>query len=347
MSSVDELLKSIITAVESSSQSVDSIVEKVRDEVTPEIVNALMQTSSVKKPEGMSLLSLKNGSLLAYLNSIVLILLTRLELLDGDDDEEGVRSKAIKSSIVQRVTLEKGVKPLEKKLSYQVDKMVRAFTRMENEEQEIKQKKNGSGSDSDSGSGSLSDDDNDDDDDEDDDALAYRPDASALSKLIPTSKDRRSVKSKNGESQDSAEKYKPPKISAMAPPTQKVYDEDSGPKARSGKKLQSMEEYLRESSDLPQVEHSVGSQIVDHGRGGVKTQHERQKEKEIQEYEEANFTRLPQSKTKKNYKQKRADMMNNFAGENWSMFNNSRDLSEGTSRKRKAGSAWDRAKKRR
>lgn len=346
MSNVDELLKTIIAAVETTTGTVDSVAEKLSNEVFPEIVTNMLESSSAKKPEGMSLLSLKNGSLLAYLNSIVLVLLERLDNLDGNQNGD-VRDTATKNSVIQRVTLEKGVKPLEKKLSYQVEKMVRAYTRMENEEQEADKKlKDKSTQDSDSGSGSGSDSESLSDDEED--ALAYKPDTRALSKLA-TSSDRKSKFSKSkSDGKESAEKYKPPKISAIAPPTtQKTYDEDSGPKAKSGRKLQSMEEYLRENSDLPQVEHSVGSQIVDHGRGGVKTQHERQKEKEIQEYEEANFTRLPQSKTKKNYKQKRADMMNNFAGENWSMFNNSRDLSEGTSRKRKAGSAWDRAKRKR
>lgn len=107
-----------------------------------------------------------------------------------------------------------------------------------------------------------------------------------------------------------------------------------------------MEEYLAESSDLPQAESSIGATIVDHGRGGVKTSRDKQKEKEIQRYEESNFTRLPSTATKKTFKQKMAERANTFAGEDWSMFNNKRDLKDGTSRKRKAGTAWDRVKRR-
>lgn len=97
---------------------------------------------------------------------------------------------------------------------------------------------------------------------------------------------------------------------------------------------------------MPMVEASVGSTIVEHGRGGVKTQHDRKKEREIQTYEEDNFVRLPTSQTKKSFKEKQRDIRNQFAGEDWSMFNNNKDVTrQGTSRKRKATTVWDKVKK--
>ncbi|KAM9917118.1 hypothetical protein OXX59_009553, partial [Metschnikowia pulcherrima] len=72
---------------------------------------------------------------------------------------------------------------------------------------------------------------------------------------------------------------------------------------------------------------------------------DKQKEMELQRYEESNFTRLPSTATKKSFRQKMAERANTFAGEDWSMFNNKRDLKEGTSRKRSSGTAWDRVKR--
>ena len=69
---------------------------------------------------------------------------------------------------------------------------------------------------------------------------------------------------------------------------------------------------------------------------------------EIQTYEEDNFVRLPTSQTKKSFKEKQRDIRNQFAGEDWSMFNNNKDVTrQGTSRKRKATTVWDKVKKRR
>ncbi|KAK7678380.1 hypothetical protein QCA50_018595 [Cerrena zonata] len=151
-----------------------------------------------------------------------------------------------------------------------------------------------------SGSESGSESDSESESEEEDDALSYRPDAAALAKLTKTSS--KAKPSKSSEPSENAEAYKPPKISAVAPPSA-TFSEKGADKS-SNRKLQSMEEYLAENSELPQAEVSIGSSIVNNGRGGVKTDKDRQREEEIQTYEESNFTRLPNTQLKKSFKQK-------------------------------------------
>lgn len=342
MSSVDDLLGGIILALEQTKASVSAAETKFiaeSGEYLPTLIKDLLSKTQ-SDLEGMSLLSLKNSSLLSYINNLVVVILAHLERINEDADTdkiEELKSKAVEGVVKQRVCLEKGVKPLEKKLTYQLDKMVRSYHRMEEDNAKMEAKINTQAEEAQDNE-SASDSESEDSSDEDEDALSYKPDASALAKMATKN-------SRKGKSESSTEdKYRPPKISAAAPPRATFDDRAVGKKPT--RKLQSMEEYLAESSDLPQAESSIGATIVDHGRGGVKTSRDKQKEKEIQRYEESNFTRLPSTATKKTFKQKMAERANTFAGEDWSMFNNKRDLKDGTSRKRKAGTAWDRVKRR-
>ncbi|KAI5949476.1 hypothetical protein KGF57_004686 [Candida theae] len=329
MSDISSILKSIVTATKAASTAVEELASSTAKVEHPIFIQNLLQKSGQSEAEGISLLTLKNEALASYVNNLALVVLGQIDRLDGGDNEK-LKNEAIERSIVQRVTLEKGVKPLEKKINYQIENLMKAFSKAESQEsQAIKEKGEG-----DSSNDEDSDEEEDNNDvDSEEDEMAFRPDAAALAKLAPQG---------TKPSSSSTEKYRPPKISAMAPPTSK----DAEAKAPT-QKLQSMEEYLQEQSDLPTAEASIGSTIVSHGRGGVKTQHDRKKEKEIQTYEEANFTRLPTSQTKKSFKQKQRDMANQFAGEDWSIFNKDRDLESGTSRKRKPTTSWDRAKKKR
>lgn len=338
--SADELLSGIVHSLEQTEKSVAAAQEKFISEselLLPTMVKDLLEKTSGEL-EGMSLLALKENSLLSYVNNLAVVLLAHIERLQkgaNTDKLELAKLKAVKGTVEQRACLEKGVKPLEKKLNYQLEKMVRAFHRMEEDNAKLEAKINEQVENADGDSELSSDSDS--EDSEEEDELSYKPDSSALAKMT-----KRPYKRKEKES-ESSEKYKPPKISAAAPPRQ--FDDRAGPKQHT-RKLQSMEEYLAESSDLPQTESSIGSTIVDHGRGGVKTGRDKKREQEIQRYEENNFTRLPSTATKKTFKQKMAERANNFAGEDWSMFNNKRNLKEGTSRKRKSGSTWDRVKRR-
>lgn len=341
--SVDDLLNGISQSIEQTEAAIQNAQQTYISEAelyVPTMVKDLLEKSGADL-EGVSLLALKENSLLSYVNNLALVLLTHLERLHTEDSHRLEQSKlhAVHGTVQQRACLEKGVKPLEKKLSYQLEKMVRAFHRMEEDnakaEAKVNEQVENGQHEQESESNSDSDSDSDSEEDSDEDNLAYKPDSAALAKM--------SRKPFRGKESEQDEKYRPPKISAAAPP--RTFDDKAAPKLHT-RKLQSMEEYLAESSDLPQTESSIGATIVQHGRGGVKTSKDTKREQEIQKYEENNFTRLPSTTTKKSYKQKMAERANNFAGEDWSMFNNKRTLKEGTSRKRKAGTAWDRVKRR-
>lgn len=342
--SVDELLSGIIQSLDQTETSVKSTEVKYITEdalLRPTIMKDLL-TKSNGELEGMSLLALKENALLSYVNNLVLVLLTHLERLQNNadlDKLEKLKLRAVQGIVEQRACLEKGIKPLEKKLNYQLEKMVRSFHRMEEDNAKLEAKineqvENGAAGSEDSDSESESDSDSESESEDDNDELSYKPDSSALAKM--------SKKPFKGKESEATEKYRPPKISAAK---LKTFEDKAAPKQHT-RKLQSMEEYLAETSDLPQAESSIGATIMNHGRGGVKTSRDKKREQEIQKYEENNFTRLPSTATKKTFKQKMSERANNFAGEDWSMFNNKRNLKEGTSRKRKAGSAWDRVKRR-
>lgn len=104
-----------------------------------------------------------------------------------------------------------------------------------------------------------------------------------------------------------------------------------------------MEEYLKYSSSAPMVEQSIGSGILEHGRGGEKTDRDRKREEEVQRYEEDNFVRLPGANKKERSKLKKA-RAGAFFGEDWGVGG---DIGEATKRKRGGSSMWEKSKKRR
>lgn len=321
MASVNDLLKGMDQSLASTYENITKIIDVIDSQEHPELVQELLKDEA-NKLENVSLLDLKNNCMTAYLNEIILIILAQLERINerGDKSVDSIRGQAIERSIIQRVTLERGIKPLEKKLNYQLEKMVTSYHKMETDSKQVNNGENARSSKDVLNSDSHS-------SDSESDELSYRPDASTLLK--------NSLKTTTSES------YKPPKISAMAPPSTQTEPRNNS------KKLQSMEEFLKDSSDLPLEEKSIGVNIVNHGRGGIKTNKDREKERELQRYEEDNFIRLPTTVSKTDKHKKRKDMENTFAGEDWSMFSNSRNISNSTSRKRKATSAWDKVKRKR
>lgn len=333
--SVDEILIGIQKSLEALREATSLLLNDSKNDEIPGLVSDLLEKSSISKLEGVSLLSLKNHSLVSYITYVVLIVLSHLERLREANDGveiEKLKQHLVQNSAIQRVCIEKGIKPLERRLGYQLDKMVRAYVRMESDSHSKMEKM----TQQENGSQHAKDDENSEDSEESDDELSYKPDALAFKK------DTRDDKKVFSQDKPTKEKYRPPKISAMAPPS--TFKEQK--RSDSTRKLQSMEEYLRENSDMPEAQASIGSTIVGHGRFGVKSDHDRRKEREIQNYEESNFTRLPSTATKKDAKKKRHDMKNTFAGEDWSLFDSNRRLDE-TSRKRKPTSVWDKVKRKR
>ncbi|KAH3660342.1 hypothetical protein OGAPHI_006928 [Ogataea philodendri] len=318
--SLDKLLESIEESIKSTSTSLDTVASALEDSNNvPELVKSLMTGS--EDLEGVSLLSLKNSAMLSYINNLIVILGSRLDLVKSGNKE--AFDKAVKGSIVQRVALDRGVKPLEKKLNYQLDKLITSYQRREKEQTQAEEKVQDL----------VNSDSDEDEDSEEDEGLNYRPDASAFLKKQQSSSE------SNQDTAETQEKYRPPKIAAALPP--QAFTE-SDPSQKRRRNLQSMDEYLEELSEAPAVETSIGSTIVNKGRD-VKSQRQLEKEAEIQRYEEENFTRLPASQLKMSTKDKRRKQQNEFFGEDWSMFDNSRDVA---TKKRKRLSAWERAKRR-
>lgn len=365
MAGLDEILTNILSSVNATSGGIEALSEKLEANELPSLATELLQKTGTSVPEGVSLLDLKNHAMLSYLNNLCLIVLSKVEALKTNNTKEieEVRLNAVKNTIVQRVTMERGVKNLEKKLNYQLEKMVRNYNKMDKESTEYeknlsngkKEAKQGR-ADGEGGSESGSGSDDDDSESDSEDELNYRPDASALIKASQSKskfKSKPSASSKRREDQDdeeetkaSAETYKPPKIAAALPPTE--FKDTNTRKQKNARKLQAMEEYLQETGDAPMLESSTGSNILNNGRGGVQTAKDKQKEEEIRRYEESNFTRLSNNMAKKEQKGKKRHNVDTFFGEDWSIFNNSRDDGNmNTSRKSKPHNAWDRAKKRR
>ena len=303
----------------------------------------------------LSLLDLKNEALLSYLHNSVLVLLGKLERSCNADIDtkklEELEQKAVRNTVTQRVVLEKGVRGLESKVSYQVEKALRAYAKSkaeaEDKEKKLAEKEN---------------DEDDEDDEEDGDLLMFKPNPKLLlnnNNNKPAAADKPKSKHHRGsDSEDddepkaSTEKYQVPKISAVS---QQQAHPDAGPNTRGNKrqvKNALMEDYLEATSATPVAEPSIGSTILDHGRGGIKSARDRRKEKEIRDYEETNYTRLTSiQKREQSNKKKggRHDFSNDsFFGEDWG-FSSKSNVDSATKKRRSGGAAsvWDKTKKRR
>lgn len=340
--SLNEIFSALLTSLEETNDSVLSLADKIESNEVPDLVSDLLKRTNSKIPEGVSLLDLKNNSMLSYVNSLILVVLARIESMKTNDSTEinKIKDQAIQSSIVQRVTMEKGIKNLEKKLQYQLEKMIRNYHKMEKESSEDAINKKIEAKEQQEEEDSAEDND---EDSEAEDELNYKPDASSFMKPSADKKKKSkfSKSSKDKESGEKTEKYKAPKIAAALPPTE--FKDKVNRRANKSSKLSSMEEYLQETGDAPLVTSSVGSNILDHGRGGVQTEKQRRKEQEIKKFEESNFTRISSSVAKKQEgKRKYKDA---FFGEDWGIFNNKNETDMNTKRA-KPKSAWERAKKR-
>lgn len=352
MSELDAALKTINESLKGTLESLEKLQSVYRsededaDSKTKAIKSQFMENSL--ENHKVSLLSLKNGSMIAYINSLLLLIGEKLDR----DCKDPTATESRKRSIQHRVVLERGIKPLEKKLSYQLDKLTRAYTRMEKEyvdaEKRALEKSQRGDQDEE---GDL-------DDDSSDEEMSHRPNTAGIMayKKSATEVDEREDANREEDAErDEGGIYRPPKISATLPPQQLSQFEDKfnaqEHKDRSGKsRMQAMDEYIRETSEKPDWEVSVGTNIVNHGRGGVKSLRDTERENKVAQYEEENFTRLNVGTSKidkrKQKARERMAQVNMIGGEDFSIFNSKRKLQESTSRKgsKKPRNAWDRAK---
>lgn len=267
----------------------------------------------VPHPAGLTLLTTKNELLLSYLQHLVFLILVKIRNIPtnpstaeaeaeaeakAETEAPSHADEAIKQLVHLRVHLERGVRPLESRLKYQIDKVLRAadaatstdashHTRKPSKHAKPrKQRDSGSGSDSGSSNSSPSS-----PADSSEDEVTYRPNIAALAR---TSRDGPAKPTGSGESGGGV--YRPPRITPVAPPTTTSHDPD-GRDARQGRRkpLRStaVDDYINdEMSAAPSFEPSVGSTIAQGGRRS-RTVREREREEERRAYEEANFVRLP------------------------------------------------------
>jgi len=294
---------------------------------------------------GISLLDVKNDVLLSYLHNLAFLSLLRLR-------SAPVRgSPAVDDLVRLRLLLERAVRPLEAKLKYQIDKVVVAANNAERTV-DAEDGKDGGEEDeqteSDSGDESVSASDGEEEEEEEGESaarkkallsaaasaptdLAHRPNLSSLLRSAgkPASAPGDDEKAKNG-------LYRPPRIAATSMPT--TVGREKKPE-RAPPRAHLLDDFVSdELSSAPLPLPSIGTTIVDAGRGGHKSARDRRQEFERQEFEEANLVRLPKSSKKEARAGRRMGAMHQqdrFGGEDWRGF--AGDLDRITARVGKTG----------
>ncbi|KAI1185542.1 U3 small nucleolar ribonucleoprotein lcp5-like protein [Nemania serpens] len=290
--------------------------------------------------DGVSLLDVKNELLLSYLQNLVFLILIKIrnaKSADAGKDSAEISDAVVKKLVELRLYLDKGVRPLEERLRFQLDKIIRAADDAERSEEMAKQAQDAAGSEAESGSDNESDDDSNNDDEDDDDAAP----AADKRRRGADNNARRQADARQGPlfsnfsapvsvgmaaaAQDKTGVYRPPRIAPTVMPTTERRERAE----RRPIKSATINEYIAdELSAAPSAIPSVGSNVVFGGRK-VKTAAERDEEERRREFEETNFVRLPKESKKqraeKNKQERRSAKMS-FGGEEW------RDLGEGVDR---------------
>lgn len=274
--------------------------------------------------DGLSLLDVKNDLLLSYLQNLVFLILLKLRnsrdsASDNEDTASDLNDTVVKKLVELRLYIEKGVRPLEDKLRYQIEKALRAADDAERTAQaaQASQKEEEESDEDESGSGSE----DDSEAEEDGERLAD------LKKSLPNRA--AFVKPSTGVSEETSENtdgiYRPPKIAPTAMPTTERRERAE----RRPLKSATMDEFIAdELSTAPSAEPSIGTNIGGFGRH-MKTASQRKEEDERRDYEERNFVRLPKASKEERAKKAKAEGRSkrmNFGGEEW------RELGEGVDR---------------
>jgi U3 small nucleolar ribonucleoprotein protein LCP5 len=276
---------------------------------------------------GVSLLDVKNELLLSYLQNLVFWILIKIRNAKAGDSDSGEDSIAISDAVVAklvelRLYIDKGVRPLEERLRFQLDKIIRAADDADRDEKTAKEARDAM-SVSDDGPGNS---------DADEDIANGRDLASnarnqANAKHAPSFGNFAAPVSVGmaAAALDKTGVYRPPKITPTVMPTTERRERTE----RRPMKSATINEYIAdELSTAPSALPSVGSNVLFGGRK-VKSASEREEEQRRREFEETNFVRLPKESKKqrveKNKMERRSAKMS-FGGEEW------RDLGDGVDR---------------
>lgn len=310
---------SLPALLDTLSQSLNSALE-----ATPKLA------SIESNKDGVSLLDVKNELLLSYLQNLVFLIL--LKIRNAKNGHSSSKSDDLSETVVKklvelRLYLEKGVRPLEEKLRFQLDKILRAADNSDRSAQQaevLRKAKKAREDEFESGSEGG--------EEEEEDGLENRPtkDLAAAKNYAPGAhgfipmKNPIGISASKGSSSGGGDKtgvYRPPKITPTAMPTTTTTPfSDRRERAARPTKSATMDEYVsHELSSAPLAMPSVGADIVRRGRG-VKTAGQRAEEDRRRDYEESNFVRLPKESKKERARKARAEGQGSkmsFGGEEW------------------------------
>lgn len=329
---LSSILDTLTACLNSTSTSLPSSAESEDKTTSPTIL---------PPSDGISLLDTKAELLLSYLQNLVFLVLFQLRGRGKSGDGKGdVSLEDIVRKLTElRVYLERGVKPIEGRLKYQIDKVVKAAEDAKRaNKSSAKAGKKIRNKDADDSENSESEEEEEESEDEEIDDMAYRPNVTALSKDVPKAdKEAKTTTSRDKNDKPSDGIYRPPRIKPTALPTTDSRDRD---RERRPKKSSVIDEFVSaEMSAAPMAEPSIGSTIQRGGRQ-VMSHQDRARETERRTYEETNFVRLPKESKKERAKRKAAEgpRAGGFGGEDF------RSLGEGADRiarltKRSAGSS--------
>ena len=375
----DSITKTQLLSIQDSLKQTLNKLKSINENDEEEEKTEQENYNETDKLSHLSLLSLKNDSMLSYIQSMIYLLLEENnKQLNIDEEEEEEEENDEENSdeedsedinkhewntIVQKIVIEKGIKPIEKKLQYQLDKLCKVyyneFDRLQSEKAklEIKASKKEDGEEDNDDKNSDS------EESSSDDEAMYKPNIETDKAVFKNRASRLDEADEEGEITKKdivSGKYQPIKV------TQNIQFEDkfdyNADKNAKRNKLQSMEEYIQEMQDKPEWESSIGANLQKSGKKSMslKSQHTMNKDKELEDYEETNFIRLNKNslpgQNKKlqkrlNKQKEMKDRVNVIAGEDFSIFNNTGaqkrkfEGSVGRNNKKPKG-AWERAKKR-
>jgi len=281
-------------------------------------IPALPTSDSILPPaNGITLLDAKNELFLSYLQTLALRNLAVIRSAKhGKTSAADLDAQLVKDLVKHRVYLEKGVRPLEDRLKYQIDKVVRAA---EDEARGAVQKaavaKQSAAAPKDDEDSANSDNDDDASDSgseaDSDDGLAFRPNPGNLTR--PTD----STEAPTSRSEAPSDGiYRPPRMNATTMPAPPSPRREKG--ERKPMRSNTIDEYVAdELSGAPTAQPSIGSTITAGGRRD-KSARERREEAERTAYEESNLVRLPKD-SKKERAKKGGNNRGGFGGEEFDL----------------------------
>ena len=259
--------------------SLYSLIDSLKDSLSIAI-SSLPDASSLTPPSnGISLLDTKNDLLLAYLQNLVFLIIIKLRIISNQPNDasyDRMSEDATKQLVELRIYLERGVRPLEGKLKYQLDKLLTAASEADTSKQtrnnqDFRKGLNATEADHENEVAEVA---------PQISELSYRPNPAAFTRHAEPSHNART---------ENDGIYKPPRITPTALPTTERGSERLKRPRRSG----TVEDFIREElADAPMAEPSIGAGTGLRGK-------ERERDEDRRAFEEQRLVRLPDGKKKK------------------------------------------------